>query len=400
MKVLVINCGSSSLKFQLFNMETESVLAKGLVERIGEGDGSKFKYDGGASKIEEIVAAPDHGTAFEIMIGHLIDKKHGVLESVKAIDAVGHRVVHGGEAFTDSALIDERVIRIVEEQAPLAPLHNPPNLTGIRAARKTLSDVPHVAVFDTAFHQTLPKHAFMYALPYELYETHRVRRYGFHGTSHKFVARRAAEILGKPFGEFTGITCHLGNGCSMAAVRNGQSIDTSMGLTPLEGLIMGTRSGDIDPALPFFLSSQTRMTLAEIDTLLNRKSGVLGVSGVSNDMRELIDAAEGGNARADLALKMFAYRVKKYIGAYLAVLNGCDAIVFTGGIGERDPDQREMICSDLETLGIEIDKKLNASVIAKETIVSLPLSRVKVMIVPTNEELEIARETAELVGRQ
>ena len=377
-------------------MEDESVLAKGLVECIGEGSGARLVYQSGDSNIDCAVDVPDHGVALEKMVSQLIDSDHGAIRSIDEINAVGHRVVHGGEAFVDAAKITDEVIGIVEEQAPLAPLHNPPNLTGIRAARKVFSAVPHVAVFDTAFHQTLPPHAFHYGVPYELYEKHHVRRYGFHGTSHLFVARRAAKHLGKPFSEFNGITCHLGNGCSMAAIRNGKSVDTTMGLTPLEGLLMGTRSGDIDPALPFFLTRTLGIPFEEVDSLLNKKSGLLGVSGVSNDMRTLIEAARDGSDRAQLAIEMFAYRVKKYIGAYTAVLNGCDAVVFTGGIGERSALQRSMICSNLDNIGILLDENRNAQTEAVEATISAAGSHIAVLVIPTNEELEIARETAAL----
>jgi len=392
MKVLVVNCGSSSLKFQLFDMAGGKRLAKGLIERIGE-EAAHLVYEGDGSGMDGPAKAADHEAAVKEMVSCLTHPGHGVIESLGEIEAVGHRVVHGGESFTDSAEIDDAVEAVIEELIPLAPLHNPPNLVGIRAARRVLRDVPHVAVFDTSFHETMPPHAFTYAIPYEFYEKYRVRRYGFHGTSHRFVARRAAEILGKPFEEFSGITCHLGNGCSMAAVKSGQSVDTTMGLTPLEGLMMGTRSGDLDPAILFFLVNRGGVPFERLDSLLNKKSGLLGVSGVSNDMRPLLDAAAEGNARARLALDMFAYRAKKYIGAYLAVLNGADAIVFTGGIGERDPDQRNWICSGLETLGIVLDAKRNAEIRAVEATISAPESRIKVMVVPTNEELEIARET-------
>jgi len=392
MKVLVVNCGSSSLKFQLFDMARGKRLAKGLIERIGE-EASRLVYESDGAKLDARVKAADHEEAVKDMVACLTHPERGVIASLEEIEAVGHRVVHGGESFTDSAEIDDAVEAVIEELIPLAPLHNPPNLVGIRAARHVLTGAPHVAVFDTAFHETMPPHAFTYAVPYEFYEKYHVRRYGFHGTSHRFVARRAAEILGKPFDEFSGVTCHLGNGCSMAAVKNGKSVDTTMGLTPLEGLMMGTRSGDLDPAILFFLVNRAGVPFERLDDLLNRKSGLLGVSGVSNDMRPLLDEAVKGNRRARLALDMFAYRAKKYIGAYLAVLNGADAIVFTGGIGERDPDQRNWICSGLETLGIVLDAKKNAEVLAAEATISAPGSRIEVMVVPTNEELEIARET-------
>jgi len=397
-KILVINCGSSSLKYQLFDMAANERLAKGLVERIGEAEGVRYAYESSAGRLSGEVTAPDHDAALNHMVERLVDPGHGAVKSVAEIDAVGHRVVHGGEAFVDAAEITEEIIATVQEQAALAPLHNPPNLAGIRAARRLFPGVPHVAAFDTAFHQTMSPRAFLYGIPYDLYKQYHVRRYGFHGTSHRFVARRAAEMLGKPFSEFSGITCHLGNGCSMTAVRRGQSVDTSMGLTPLEGLMMGTRSGDIDPAVGFFLTRQAGIPFEELDSLFNKKSGMLGVSGLSNDMRILIEAASNGHERARLALDMFAYRVRKYIGAYLAVLNGGDAIVFTGGIGENAPSLRQDVCSDLDRLGIEIDPGRNASVRSEEAVISAPGSQVVVMVVPTNEELEIARETALVTG--
>jgi len=397
-RILVINCGSSSLKYQLFDMAANERLAKGLVERIGEAEGVRYAYESSAGRLSGEVTAPDHDAALNHMVERLVDPGHGAVKSVEEIDAVGHRVVHGGEAFVDAAEITEEIIATVQEQAALAPLHNPPNLAGIRAAMRLFPGVPHVAAFDTAFHQTMSPRAFLYGIPYDLYKQYHVRRYGFHGTSHRFVARRAAEMLGKPFSEFSGITCHLGNGCSMTAVRRGQSVDTSMGLTPLEGLMMGTRSGDIDPAVGFFLTRQAGIPFEELDSLFNKKSGMLGVSGLSNDMRTLIEAASNGHERARLALDMFAYRVRKYIGAYLAVLNGGDAIVFTGGIGENAPSLRQDVCSDLDRLGIEIDPGRNASVRSEEAVISAPGSQVVVMVVPTNEELEIARETALVTG--
>ena len=400
MKILVINCGSSSLKCQLFDMETKSCLARGLVECIGEEGRSRYTFEAGAGEISGSVKAADHEAALKKLVEELTDADRGAVKRIDEIDAVGHRVVHGGEAFVEATEITEEVLAAIEAQVPLAPLHNPHNLTGIRAARRLLADVPQVAVFDTAFHESIPPYAYLYAVPYEFYEKYRARRYGFHGTSHLFVARRAAEILGKPLSGFSGITCHLGNGCSMAAIRDGRSVDTTMGLTPLEGLIMGTRSGDIDPGLGFFLARQAGIPFEGIESLLNSRSGLLGVSGLSNDVRPLKEAAERGHARAVLALDMFAYRVKKYIGAYMAVLDGCEAIVFTGGIGEKAAFLREKICSDLESLGIRLDVTRNASVASEEAIISLPSSKVTVMVVPTNEELEIARETAAVCGRK
>lgn len=396
MKVLVINSGSSSLKYQFFNMETGGVLAGGVIERIGEAHGAGLKHSSARGEFSGEVNAPDHEAAFDHMIERLLDPAHGAIASLDEINAVGHRVVHGGEKFIHAAEINDEVIAAIEALAPLAPLHNPPNLAGIIAARHHFPAVPHVAVFDTAFHQTMPPHAFHYGLPYEFYEKHGVRRYGFHGTSHLYVARYAARKLGKSFGEFSCITCHLGNGCSMAAVKNGKSVDTSMGLTPLEGLLMGTRSGDIDPAIIFFLVRQAGVPFEEIETLLNKKSGMLGISGVSNDARALRNAVENGNERAKLALDIFAYRVKKYIGAYLAVLNGCDAIIFAGGIGENATPVRQAICSELDNLGIRLDLNHNDAARGEEAVISLPDSSITLMVIPTNEELEIAQETAQV----
>lgn len=394
MKILVVNCGSSSLKYRLFDMESETALAKGKVERIGEPQGAWYSFESAGAVLSGPVEAADHEAALNHMVAQLTAPKSGVMKSTEEISAVGHRVVHGGEAFVQSVEITEEALAQIQEQASLAPLHNPPNLAGIRAARKLFPHVTHAAVFDTAFHQTMPPYAFHYGIPYVFYEKHHLRRYGFHGTSHKFVGLRAAEMLGKPFSKFTGITCHLGNGCSMAAIRNGQSVDTSMGLTPLEGLVMGTRSGDIDPALGFFLTREAGIPFEELDSLLNRNSGLLGLSGLSNDARTLVEASARGHKRATLALEVFCYHVRKYIGSYLAVLNGCDAIVFTGGIGENAAPLRERICSDLDYLGISIDVGRNASVFSREAIISAPLSKIALLVVPTNEELEIARDTA------
>ncbi|NOZ20462.1 MAG: acetate kinase [Planctomycetes bacterium] len=392
MDILVINSGSSSLKYLLFDMGNEGVLAKGIVEKIGE-ETSFLKHSAGENEITREAKAPDHDAAFDLMIQALLDKGHGVIQSTDDVSAVGHRVVHGGETFVESTVITDEVKQTIEDYFPLAPLHNPPNLAGIRAAQKAFPSVPHVAVFDTAFHQTMPKRAYMYALPYELYEEDRIRKYGFHGTSHRFVSMRAAEILGIPRGEFNCITCHLGNGCSLTAVRDGKSVDTSMGLTPLEGVVMGTRTGDFDPAIVFYLARRRGYSLDEMDKLFNKQSGLLGLSGVSNDMREIHEAAEGGNERARLAIDVFAYRVRKYIGAYMAVLGRTDAIVFTGGIGENACGVREAICTGLEPLGIVFDSGKNAATRVEEAIVSGADSRVTVMVVPTNEELLIARDT-------
>jgi acetate kinase len=394
MRVLVINAGSSSIKYQLFDMTDERVIIKGNVERIGE-PMSRVTREVNGSKQSRDIACPDHSAAFRELISDVAGPQ-GVIKSVREIDAVGHRVVHGGEDFTDSTRITEAVLNVIRAWVPLAPLHNPPNLTGIEAAMQLLPDVPHVAVFDTAFHQSMPPHAFVYAMPYEYYKDDRIRRYGFHGTSHRYVSERAARMLKMSAETVRCITCHLGNGCSMAAVRGGKSIDTSMGLTPLEGLVMGTRSGDLDPAIIFHLADVKGLSLPEINSVLNKKSGLIGLSGVSNDMRTLDEAAADGNERARLAQEVFAYRVRKYIGQYLAVLNGADAIVFTGGIGENNAGMRQRCISGLEGLGIELDVEKNASSRGREQDVSTPGSRIRILVIPTNEELVIARDTARI----
>ncbi len=397
MLVLVINCGSSSIKYQLFSMTKETVLAKGLVEKIGEPTGAlHHEANGEKTKVERKIA--DHAKGLALIIETLVAPERGVIKEISEIKAVGHRVVHGGEEFLESTLVTDEVIDAIKRFSDLAPLHNPPNLTGILAARSVLPDVPHVAVFDTAFHQTMPREAFTYALPYELYEEYRVRRYGFHGTSHRYVTMRAAEMLGKPRGETNVITCHLGNGCSITAVRGGKSVDTSMGFTPLEGVVMGTRSGDIDPAITFFLAGKG-MSLDEINNTYNKKSGLLGLSGVSNDMREVRAASENGTDRAKLATEVFAYRVRKYIGAYKAALGRVDAVVFTGGVGENAMFMREMITKDLAALGIEIDAAKNARIRAVEADVSTPASPTRILVIPTDEEKMIARDTREIAER-
>ena len=397
MRVLVINAGSSSIKYQLFNMTDESVIVKGLIERIGEPTSRVVRELDGLKQSRDI-SCPDHAAAFREITADVAGPR-GVLKSIREIDAVGHRVVHGGEDFTESTRITEAVLNVIRAWVPLAPLHNPPNLTGIEAAMQLMPDVPHVAVFDTAFHQSMPKHAFVYAMPYDFYTQDRIRRYGFHGTSHRYVSERAANILQRTPTTFRCITCHLGNGCSMAAVRGGKSIDTSMGLTPLEGLVMGTRSGDIDPAIIFHLADVKGLTLAEINSVLNKKSGLLGLSGVSNDMRSVEEASATGDQRAQLARDVFAYRVRKYIGQYLAVLGGADAIVFTGGIGENNAPMRHRCVSGLQELGIQIDEEKNAKSRGREEDVSLPGSRIRVLVIPTNEELVIARDTAILSSK-
>ena len=394
MKVLVINAGSSSVKYQLYQMPEEKVLAKGNLERIGE-EMSRLShaYDGQTYTVDTKVT--DHDVAMELILQTLVDAKMGVIKDISEIDAVGHRVVHGGEEFTGSVVITGEVVESIERFADLAPLHNPPNLVGIKAAQHNLPKAVQVAYFDTAFHATIPQVAYLYALPYELYEKYRVRRYGFHGTSHRYVARRAAELLGKDKYDVNVITCHLGNGCSITAVKNGRSVDTSMGLTPLEGVVMGTRSGDFDPAILFYLSDKG-YSIKELNAICNKKSGLLGISGRSNDMRNLRELAGGGDERAQLAIDIFGYRIKKYIGAYTAVLGRVDAVVFTGGIGENGPDIRATICSEQSQIGIEIDPARNAATFRKEGLISTDDSRVKVFVIPTDEEVAIAKDTYEL----
>ncbi|MGM0437802.1 MAG: acetate/propionate family kinase [Bacillota bacterium] len=396
MKILVLNSGSSSIKYQLFNMENEKVLMKGVVERIGIDDAFlEFENeDGEEFKIESEI--PDHSKGIELVIDSLLDDEKGVLDSMDEISAVGHRVVHGGEKFANSTLISDEVVEKMEEVSDLAPLHNPPNLAGIKVCKEMMPETPQVGVFDTAFHQSMPEEAYMYAIPYEYYEKHDIRRYGFHGTSHKFVAKKAAELMDKDEKDVKVITCHLGNGASVAAVDGGESVDTSMGLTPLEGLVMGTRSGDIDPAIIPFLMKKEGLEADEVDNILNKKSGLLGVSGVSNDSRDVKEAAKSGNERAELARKLFNYRVKKYIGAYAAAMGGVDAIVFTAGIGENAKDVRKDVMEDMEFLGVEIDEKAN-DVRGETREISTKDSKVKVFTIPTNEELVIARDTEEIV---
>ena len=395
MNVLVINCGSSSLKFQLINSESEAVLAKGLCERIGIDGRLTYQPVGGEKNVSE-KAMPTHTEAIQFVIDALTDADTGVVKSLDEIGAVGHRVVHGGEKFAKSVVVTPEVKAAIAECNDLAPLHNPANLIGIEACESLMPGTPQVVVFDTAFHQTMPEKAYMYGLPYEYYEKYKVRRYGFHGTSHSFVSKRVAEIVGKPYNATKTIVCHLGNGASVSAVLNGESVDTSMGLTPLEGLVMGTRSGDIDPAIMEFIAKKENLDIAGIMNVLNKKSGVEGVSGVSSDFRDLEAAAKAGNKRAELAIDVFAYRVAKYVGAYTAAMNGVDNIVFTAGIGENCALVRTKVCSYLGYLGITIDEEANGKR-GEEIVISTPDSKVKVLVVPTNEELAIARETVALV---
>lgn len=391
-RILVINSGSSSIKFELFSMPEERVEASGMLQRIGD-DGSVLRYRNSAGEhaIEQPVA--DHAEGLRLILAALSDTARGGLADIGAIGAVGHRVVHGGEVFSETVLVTEETEAAIEAHFDLAPLHNPPNLLGIRVAREALPGVPQVAVFDTAFHQTLPPYAYTYALPYSLYEDHGVRRYGFHGSSHRYVTERAAALLEHPVDQVNLITCHLGNGASVAAVRGGRSVDTSMGLTPLEGLVMGTRCGDIDPALVAFLARVRGMSIEEIDTLLNRESGVLGVSGVTNDMREVIAAADQGHERARLALDVYAYRIRKYIGAYTAVLGRVDALVFTAGVGENSDFIRASAVEGLAPLGYELDATVNTGLRGREADIATPASRSRILVIPTDEELVIARDT-------
>ena len=395
MKILVINCGSSSLKYQLFDMDHESVLAKGLVERIGI-DGSQIKHTKtGLETLVQQTPIPDHKVAIKLVLDTLLGSSHGVLTSLDELSAVGHRVVHGGEDFASSVKIDAKVLEAVKRCVPLAPLHNPANIMGIEAVLEALPNVPQVGVFDTAFHQTMPQHAFMYGVPYGYYEKYKVRRYGFHGTSHYFVSRRAAEMLGQPIERPKIITCHLGNGSSITAVDGGKSVDTSMGFTPLAGVLMGTRSGDVDPALLPFIAKTEKMGMDEIDMLLNKKSGLLGISGISSDLRDVEDAALKGDKRAQLAANMLNYDIKKFVGAYAAAMGGVDVLVFTAGVGENSSPTRAAVCEGLEFLGIKIDPEKNA-VRGKEADISAADSRVRVLVIPTNEELMIARDTKRL----
>lgn len=398
MKILVINCGSSSLKYQLIDMNGEEVLCKGLVERIGI-EGSRIKHDTTGKErviIEEPMA--NHKVALGLVLNALIDENHGAIKSMDEIGAVGHRVVHGGETFASSVVIDEEVMKVLDECIELAPLHNPPNITGIEACKELMPNTPMVAVFDTAFHQTMEADNYIYPIPYEYYEKYKIRRYGFHGTSHKYVSLRAAEILGKDIKDLNIVTCHLGNGSSVCAVQGGKSMDTSMGFTPLEGLAMGTRSGDIDPAIIPFIMDKENMTFEEVNNMLNKQSGVLGISGISSDFRDLEVAMNEGNKRAKLALDVFVNRVKKYVGAYVATMCSIDALVFTAGIGENSSYIREKVCEGLECLGIKIDHELN-NIRGEEAYINKDLTSAAILVIPTNEELMIARDTLGLVTK-
>ena len=398
MIIFVVNCGSSSIKYQLLNMNGEQVLAKGLIERIGM-EGSVLKHTPTGKYTVDISAEiPDHSVGIQMALDALTNEEYGVIDSMDEIDAVGHLVVHGGERFTDSVLISDDVLNGIEACAEIAPLHNPPNLYGIKACMRLMYNTPQVAVFDTAFHQTMPKVAYLYGLPYEMYVKYGLRRYGFHGTSHKYVAQQAAEMMGEHMSDLRFITCHLGNGASIAAIKYGKSIDTSMGYTPLEGLVMGTRSGEIDPAIIPFLMEKENMNAQQIDDYLNRRSGILGISGLSSDFRDLESAANRGDERSQLAIDIFAYKVKKYIGGYVAAMGGVDAIIFTAGLGENSPFMRDKICNGLEYLGTRIDPELN-KLRGKQMEISIKRARVKIFVIPTNEELVIARDTLNICRR-
>ncbi|MBP1639243.1 MAG: acetate kinase [Bacteroidetes bacterium] len=399
MKILVLNCGSSSVKYKLFDMESKTILGQGGVEKLGM-QGSFLKHtrpDGQKVTLEGEILT--HSVAVEYILGILLSEKHGAIKSLDEIDAVGHRLVHGGEKFNKSVLIDDEVIAKIEECIEIAPLHNPPNLAGINAIRELLPQVPQVGVFDTAFHQTMPPYAYMYGIPYSLYTKYGIRRYGFHGTSHRYVSKRACELLKLDINNSKLITCHIGNGGSITAIKNGKSVDTSMGFTPVEGLLMGTRCGDIDLGVVTFLMDKEMLGTDSASTLFNKHSGLLGISGVSSDMRDVMKAAKEGNEHAQLSLEMYHYRIKKYIGAYMAALEGADAIIFTGGVGENGSLSRELSCEGLEFLGIKIDKALNATIHGEEQVISTPDSQVKVIVIPTDEEFMIASDTMDIAGK-
>lgn len=400
MKVLVLNSGSSSIKYQFFDMATQEVLAKGMVERIGMSSAILTHVPTGKEQIKIVGEILDHSIAIEYVIAVLLSKNHGVINDKSEIDAVGHRVVHGGETFSGSVLITDHVMKALVDNIELAPLHNPPNIKGIEACKKHLPNTPQCGIFDTAFHVKMPPHAFLYGIPYELYKKYKIRRYGFHGTSHRYVSERAARLMNKPIEDTKIITAHLGNGCSMAAIDGGRSIDTTMGFTPLEGLIMGTRGGDMDPSVILYIMSKEELSLQEANTLLNKHSGLVGISGESSDMREIENAVAEGNKRAKYAFDIFVYRIKKYIGAYTAALGGLDALVFTGGIGENSEMVRREVCKNLECAGISLNVELNDSRPKGEVLLSNPGSKVNVYKIPTNEELVIALDTEQIVNEQ
>lgn len=400
MNILVLNCGSSSIKYQLFDMQGSArVLAKGLIERIGLTDGILTHKPAGKDNYKVVLDIPDHTVGINMVMEALVHPVHGVIRNICEIKAVGHRVAHGGENFKESVLIDNDVKRDIEKCAELAPLHNPAHLKGILSCEKLLPGIPQVAVFDTSFHQTMPDYAFMYAIPYEYYEKYRVRKYGFHGTSHRFVAEKACRMLDMDLFKSKIITCHLGNGASITAIENGKSIDTSMGFTPVDGLIMGTRTGEIDPGVLLYLADKEELSVSGVNNMINKKSGVAGISQLSSDMRDLETAANEGNPKALLALNMYAYKIKKFIGAYIAAMNGLDLLIFTAGVGENDFNARKMICTGMEYMGIEIDAEVNHGVKGKDLVISKPSSKVKVMVVTTDEELVIASDTQTIVAK-
>lgn len=400
MKILVLNCGSSSIKYQLINMETNDLMAEGIAERIGE-DLALFTYKSpNFTKKKREMVIDNHEQGLQLILESLVDKTNGVLEDLQEIDAVGHRLVHAGEHYSDAVVVTDHVVDVMRECISLAPLHNPANLKGIEAVKASMPNCPQCGVFDTAFHQTMPPEAYLYPLPLDFYLTHKIRRYGFHGTSHKYVSMKAAEFLGKDLGNMKIISCHLGNGASMTAIKNGKSIDTSMGLTPLEGLMMGTRCGDLDPAIPIHMQQQLGLSVDEVNNILNKKSGMLGLSHISNDMREIEDEILiRQNPRAIQAHDVYCYRIKKYIGSYFAALNGVDVLIFTGGVGERMPILREQVCRDMEAIGIKLNLEENAKFTDDIQVLSSPESRVTVLKIPTNEELMIALETQRLLSR-
>ncbi len=400
MIILVLNCGSSSIKYQLFNMSNNAeVLAKGLIERIGLTDGILTHKPAGKETYKVVLDIPDHTVGINMVMEALVHPVYGVIKSIGEIKAVGHRVAHGGENFKESVLIDNDVKRDIEKCSELAPLHNPAHLKGILSCEKLLPGIPQVAVFDTSFHQTMPDYAFMYAIPYEYYEKYRIRKYGFHGTSHRFVAEKACRMLGVDLHNSKIITCHLGNGASITAIENGRSIDTSMGFTPVDGLIMGTRTGEIDPGVLLYLADKEELSVSGVNNMINKKSGVAGISQLSSDMRDLETAANEGNPKALLALNMYAYKVKKFIGAYVAAMNGLDLLLFTAGVGENDFNARKMICTGMEYMGIEIDPEINHGVKGRDLVISKPSSKVKVMVVTTDEEFVIASDTKAIVEK-
>ncbi len=400
MLILVLNCGSSSIKYQLFNMSDGSeVLAKGLLERIGLTDGILTHKPAGKDPYKVILDIPDHTVGINMVMEALVNPEHGVIKDIREIKAVGHRVVQGGENFKESVLIDSAVKRDIEKCSELAPLHNPANLKGILSCEKLLPGIPQVAVFDTSFHQTMPDYAFMYAIPYEYYEKYGIRKYGFHGTSHRFVAEKACRLLNMDYSNTKIITCHLGNGASITAIEHGKSIDTSMGFTPVDGLIMGTRTGEVDPGVLLYLADKEELSVGGVSNLINKKSGVFGISQLSSDMRDLEAAAGEGNPKAILALNMYAYKIKKFIGAYVAAMNGLDLLVFTAGVGENDCNARKMICTGMEFLGIEIDDEINRATKGRDQLISTPSSKAKVIVVTTDEEFVIASDTKQIVEK-